>query len=100
MCIRDRWVSSASRLYQLCQLSVAQQVSSLVLSKKVPEALDLLQRDQSLSELQKNEEQLRVHTEAGFVYFQDLEFQRAMRHFKQAQLTHSDVINLDPKESI
>ena len=78
------WTATPSRLYQLCQLSVAQQVSALVRAKQVPEALDLLQRDQNLTELQRNEELLRVHTEAGFVFFEDLDFQRAMRHFKQA----------------
>ena len=32
---RQLWAATPSRLYQLCQLSVAQQVSALVLSKKV-----------------------------------------------------------------
>ena len=37
---------------------------------QVPEAIDLLQRDTNMTEHQRQEELVRVHTEAGFVYFQ------------------------------
>jgi len=86
------FVATASRIYTLDPIPYEQQIKQLVQSKRVEDAIDLLQRQDDLDDDEKVRKRNEIHIQAGFVYFHDLDFTQSMQHFNQCQIDPREIL--------
>lgn len=86
------FVATSNRILALVPIPYEQQIKKLVQSRRVEDAIDLLHRQSDLRVEDLRTKISGIHIQAGFVYFNDLNFKQSMDHFNQCDIDPREIL--------